>query len=159
MDVVQSNQGIESDSSAYSLVQGVISRATPARLDFLVGSSDDVDDELLDAWSSPTASLRLDMLCNEATHRKMMQALDALEKYRDGPAMRLINVLFGNVEPPVPRKAAPLHKTISADLNESQREAVAFALATDDVALIHGPPGKDGGMKGVIACGKPSALS
>ena len=29
-----------------------------------------------------------------------------------------------------------------SSLNDSQREAVAFALATRDVALIHGPPGE-----------------
>lgn len=122
--------------------QGVVCRVTLSRLDFLVGSSDDVDDDLLDAWSSPTASLRLDMLANEATHRKMMEALTRLERYRDGPALRLINLLFGNTSPSPPRQAAVLQSTISTDLNESQREAVAFGLETDDVALIHGPPGE-----------------
>ena len=69
----------------------------------------------------------------------------------------MINVLFGS-EPPsavgVAAGTAPLQKgsplatakaaaaaAAAVALNNSQREAVAFALATRDVALIHGPPG------------------
>lgn len=139
----------------------MVSRVTPTRLDFLVGSSDDVDDELLDSWSSPAASLRLDMLCNEATHRKMMDALQALERYTDGPALRLVNLLFHNIEPSLPRQPAALVKMLSSDLNESQRDAVAFALATDDVALIHGPPGASRALNraGVFLRPPPPAMT
>lgn len=77
--------------------------------------------------------------------------LDALEKYPGGgPAERLINVLFG-VEPPSTEKPSTGVLAVGfgvggvpsavSRLNDSQRDAVEFALATRDVALIHGPPG------------------
>lgn len=80
------------------------------------------------------------------------QGLDALEKYPGGgPAERVIDVLFGSQPPsaagtaripaiPSPGPGAPA--SVMAKLNDSQRDAVAFALATRDVALIHGPPGE-----------------
>ena len=84
------------------------------------------------------------------------QGLDALEKYPGGgPAERVVNVLFGSVPPSAvgmartvplpsvpPRVMAAAAAATAGSLNDSQREAVAFALATDDVALIHGPPGR-----------------
>ena len=83
------------------------------------------------------------------------QGLDTLEKYPSGgQAERLINVLFG-AEPPsaaAPSTAVPAvglgdgagaqaAPSAISRLNDSQRDAVKFALATRDVALIHGPPG------------------
>jgi hypothetical protein len=110
----------------------------PSRIDLIV--SGDADDDLLESWSSGQA-LRLDLLANEATHVKTMAVLDALVRYRDGPALRLVDLLFGNGDHPPPRVPVPLGSTIAGELNEPQKEAIAFALETDDVALIHGPPG------------------
>jgi hypothetical protein len=124
-------------------IQGVVSRVTPTRVE-IVASADDVDDDLIEAWGEAGGPmLRLDMLASEATHRKMMEALEALERCRDGPALRLVDLLFGRVTrpPPVLTPEARNAKAVSADLNEQQRAAVALGLATDDVALIHGPPG------------------
>lgn len=78
----------------------------------------------------------------------LCQGLDALEKYRSGgPSERVINALFGLETLSVPKSATDAipSDTLSAAmarLNDSQREAVAFALSTRDVALIHGPPGE-----------------
>lgn len=89
---------------------------------------------------------------------KNTQGLDALEKYPGGgPSERIINVLFG-LEPPFLVGSAPTVPPLQAPtaavtrLNESQREAVAFALATRDVALIHGPPGEASVMVGSGHC-------
>lgn len=77
------------------------------------------------------------------------QGLDALEKYESGrPAERLVNVLFGVEPPSAAREDAAtttrLESRYCSQLNESQRAAVAFALATRDIAVIHGPPGASG---------------
>ena len=38
-------------------------------------------------------------------------------------------------------QSAPEWTPLDASLNESQRQAVEFALSAEDVAMIHGPPG------------------
>lgn len=86
-----------------------------------------------------------------------VQVLDALERYpAGGPAERLINVLFGVERPstvaPSTRFGAGGVPSALSRLNDSQRDAVEFALATRDVALLHGPPGNTG----CIANGKQS---
>ena len=59
-----------------------------------------------------------------------------------GPAERVRAVLFGRATPhfgsvPAQRK----WKAVNRYLNTAQLEAIDFALAASDIALIHGPPG------------------
>jgi ATP-dependent RNA/DNA helicase IGHMBP2 len=66
-----------------------------------------------------------------------------MEKQRQGIAHHLLDIAFD--------KADPIPSNFSADtgpsqwfnenLDQSQREAVAFALASRDISIIHGPPG------------------
>jgi hypothetical protein len=90
-----------------------------------------------------------------------LQGLDSLAHHGGGHAVHVINVLFGQSQPSLLSLAdsAQQHDTdvstsiegaatapctlqaFNAGLNDSQRAAVAFALSTDDVALMHGPPG------------------
>ncbi|KAG0234521.1 hypothetical protein BGW41_001120 [Actinomortierella wolfii] len=56
----------------------------------------------------------------------------------------LMGVLFGQQKPTFDDKTytdVASVKFLDPTLNDSQREAVRFALAADQVALIHGPPG------------------
>lgn len=77
-----------------------------------------------------------------------------LQKQADAEHSPLVQVLFGRSSPTpassVPPPAAALGgashaqdapKWISTSLNDSQRDAVRFALAAREIALIHGPPG------------------
>jgi len=81
------------------------------------------------------------------------------------PAARIVRVLFGEEAPwqQAQQAAAPLSAEsgdgalFNASLDASQAEAVRFALSSQDVALIHGPPGtgkttaaSDGG--GAVLC-------
>lgn len=75
-------------------------------------------------------------------------ALDSLTKYRDGPSAHLIDVLFGNLSPGPPLQIRPfteegqmLCEFFNPDLDDSQRQAVKFALCQREVAIVHGPPG------------------
>ena len=90
-----------------------------------------------------------------------LQGLDSLAQHGGGHAANVINVLFGQSQPSLLSSASDSaqHETdnsisteeavaapctlqaFNAGLNDSQRAAVAFALSTDDVALMHGPPG------------------
>lgn len=57
-----------------------------------------------------------------------------------------MDVAFGRCEPAFSENAAPW-KPVNTGLDESQRAAVARALAAKEVALIHGPPGEGGQLK------------
>jgi DNA polymerase alpha-associated DNA helicase A len=78
----------------------------------------------------------------------MNQTMNKLQKFQEQEYTPFIHVLFGQASPtPLPSDlndpSHPLHKLQWNDpnLNDSQKEAIRFALASREVALIHGPPG------------------
>ncbi|KAF2028834.1 DNA-binding protein SMUBP-2 [Setomelanomma holmii] len=78
----------------------------------------------------------------------MNQTMTRLQKLDSQEYTPFMRVLFGQASPtPLPADlndpSNPVHKLEWNDptLNESQKEAIRFALASREVALIHGPPG------------------
>lgn len=78
----------------------------------------------------------------------MNQTMTRLQKFSEQEYTPFMRVLFGQASPtPLPSDlndpSNPLHKLEWNDptLNDSQKEAIRFALASREVALIHGPPG------------------
>jgi DNA polymerase alpha-associated DNA helicase A len=77
----------------------------------------------------------------------MRIAMENLEKMSDAEMSSFIHVLFGQSSPsPVPEHLSkdPDVGTIDwvdPNLNDSQKDAIRFALASREIALIHGPPG------------------
>ncbi|KAF2710030.1 DNA-binding protein SMUBP-2 [Pleomassaria siparia CBS 279.74] len=78
----------------------------------------------------------------------MCQNMTKLQKLQAQEISPFIQVLFGQASPtPLPTDindpSNPLYKLEWNDpsLNDSQKEAIKFALASREVALIHGPPG------------------
>lgn len=78
----------------------------------------------------------------------MNQTMTRLQKFEVGEYSTLTRVLFGldspttvpsNLEDPEIGCAAV--EFIDQTLNDSQKDAIRFALASREVALIHGPPG------------------
>lgn len=73
--------------------------------------------------------------------------MDKLQKMPESEYTSFMRVLFGLDSPsPVPSDLAAdpdLSKIEWMDptLNDSQKDAIRFALASREVALIHGPPG------------------
>ncbi|NXK23526.1 SMBP2 protein, partial [Arenaria interpres] len=86
------------------------------------------------------SSYRLLKLANDVTYNRLKKALTALKQYRSGPASDLIDVLFFSSAPSAFRETRPL-KLYNESLDASQREAVSFALAQRELAIVHGPPG------------------
>ncbi|XP_072015866.1 DNA-binding protein SMUBP-2-like [Amphiura filiformis] len=90
---------------------------------------------------------QLTKLANDVTYKRIKRALEELESYHAGPASHLIDVLFGDAEVSPPTITQPLDDPLAPihfyneRLDDSQKEAVQFALAQRDVAIIHGPPG------------------
>ncbi|WQF77904.1 Putative AAA+ ATPase domain, helicase SMUBP-2/Hcs1, Helicase superfamily 1/2, ATP-binding protein [Colletotrichum destructivum] len=86
-------------------------------------------------------------VADDVTYRRMSQTMERLEKMTESEYSAFMRVLFGLSSPsPVPRDLASdsdLSKIqwIDPSLNDSQKDAIRFALASREVALIHGPPG------------------
>ena len=78
----------------------------------------------------------------------MNQTMERLGKMEGREYSILIRVLFGLDSPsPLPSDLEKVEtgsgkvEFIDPTLNDSQKDAVRFALASREVALIHGPPG------------------
>ena len=95
-------------------------------------SSDDVSD----------GPLRMFKVANDVTYKRYRKAMHTLREYTNGPAERVRAVLFGRATPyfrSIPEERR--WQSTNRNLNEPQLQAIDFALAASDVALIHGPPG------------------
>jgi superfamily I DNA and/or RNA helicase len=84
-------------------------------------------------------TFRLDLAGDEIAHQREAAALAAAEGAKGDRLAALRTVLLGEA-PARFQPVAPLSPT-AADLNPSQQAAIAHALAAEDVAIIHGPPG------------------
>jgi len=79
---------------------------------------------------------------------RMKQAMERLMKLKENDYSILTRVLFGfDPATPVTNELKELGdgqedvKFHDLTLNDSQKDAVRFSLASHEVALIHGPPG------------------
>jgi hypothetical protein len=132
-------------------VEGIVTRTTDNSIEVITDEDPAVAEKVL------TSTLRMDMRASEASHKKLMQGLDALAKFREGDvASAVVGCLFGDRTPSLLQRqqrrsaaeegSSPLRghgwqRKFGLHLNESQTRAVEAALSTDDVAVIHGPPG------------------
>jgi predicted DNA helicase len=85
------------------------------------------------------SGLRVDLYVNDITYQRMKDALAQLPT-ADGPLAHLRDVCTG-ASAPAEGEPAEVDDWHNPALNASQRQAVREALGTDDVHLIHGPPG------------------
>ncbi|KAF1318880.1 DNA polymerase alpha-associated dna helicase a, partial [Globisporangium splendens] len=123
-----------SSASGAKYPTGIVARVEETALSITLSESDDVDeDELL------AKAVTIDRLVNNATFVKLSSALDRLAKFDYGAAQSVVEIVFSGKSPswnPLP-EITPFNP----GMNESQLEAIRFALASKDLALIHGPPG------------------
>lgn len=75
----------------------------------------------------------------------MNQTMEKLQKQAEAEHSTFVQVLFGKSSPsPMPANLDEELGSLewnSASLNEPQKEAIKFAMASREIALIHGPPG------------------
>lgn len=87
----------------------------------------------------------LQKLANEVTYKRMNQTMEKLAKLEDKDQTIFQRVMFGLTSPtPLPASLTDHLGAVewkTERLNESQKEAIMFALASREIALIHGPPG------------------
>lgn len=79
---------------------------------------------------------------------RMNQVMAKMQKMKEQEYSSFLRVLFGLSSPsPVPENLDdPETETtriewVDGSLNDSQKDAIRFALASREVALVHGPPG------------------
>ncbi|KAF2502212.1 DNA-binding protein SMUBP-2 [Lophium mytilinum] len=74
---------------------------------------------------------------------RMNQNMNKLLKMTSSEMTPFISTLFGHSSPtPVPSDLSTVNvEWIDPSLNDSQKDAIRFALESREVALIHGPPG------------------
>ena len=84
-------------------------------------------------------SFRLDRSSDEISRQRQRHALEQAQAANSSRLGALRDVLLG--KNPAVFQALPEIKPFDRNLNESQLEAVRFALSAVDVAIIHGPPG------------------
>lgn len=87
----------------------------------------------------------------------MNQMMERLKKMNDSEYTTLARVLFGLDSPsPISTDASKTEAEIGRieffdpTLNDSQKDAIRFALASKDIALIHGPPGVGLSLEGSL---------
>jgi DNA polymerase alpha-associated DNA helicase A len=121
-------------------VEGVVLRVRRENIEIVLDKED--------ADVPSAEKLWIVKLANDVTYKRMNQTMSRLQKFQDLQNTPFMHVLFGHASPtPLPSdlndSSHPLHKLQWNDpsLNDSQKEAIRFALDSREVALIHGPPG------------------
>ncbi len=94
------------------------------------------DERLPPSWRK--AKLRIDLYCNDTTFQRMKSAL---LKVKDGNMEFSMPILLGMKNARINVGEEEKIAYFNKKLNPSQREAVARALITEPLFLIHGPPG------------------
>ncbi len=84
-------------------------------------------------------TFRLDRSSDEISRQRQHQALERAQTASQSRIAELRDVLLGITRPVFQPLIEP--QPYNINLNESQLEAVRFALSANDVAIIHGPPG------------------
>lgn len=124
-------------------IEGVVTRIGERAVWVAAGrsGSEGNDDSDVDALTS--SRLWVVKLANDVTYKRMNWALGKLLKTSDEAFSPLQRVLLG-LSAPTPPDATQLKQDlafVNDALNQSQKEAIKFAMASPDLALIHGPPG------------------
>ncbi|XP_067849812.1 DNA-binding protein SMUBP-2 isoform X2 [Heptranchias perlo] len=117
------------------LASGIVIRITQKSITV---AFDESSDQL--GFDSDNA-YKLLKLANDVTYNRLKNALKALSRYHAGPTSNLIDVLFGTSEPSSLSQNLKSLELFNPSLDDSQKEAVHFALSQKEVAIIHGPPG------------------
>ncbi|MBE2222032.1 MAG: AAA family ATPase, partial [Anaerolineae bacterium] len=111
--------------------RGVISRLSSQSVDVAFNQSPETE----------ASTFRIDLASDEITRQRMERALTRVET-ASGRTAVLRDVLLGNQPAAFDSSHVPTHVSAHINhLNPSQQEAVRHALAAEDIAIIHGPPG------------------
>ena len=109
-----------------SAIQGVVSKRKQDSLEVAL------------PYCPDGAQFRIDLTADEVTRQRQLSAINTVLNSR-GRLGKLRDILMGLSQPTFNPQSPEVHFT--TPLNTSQQDAVNFALAANDLAIIHGPPG------------------
>ncbi|KAJ5280522.1 hypothetical protein N7478_005894 [Penicillium angulare] len=103
------------------------------------GARSKEDDEAVEElWGKKLWCIKL---ANDVTYRRMRQTMEKMGKMTESDHSHFMRVAFGHTTPLQPENETDSVEFLDPTLNDSQKDAIKFALASKDIALIHGPPG------------------
>ena len=121
------------------LYRGIVSQFNSKKI--VVVFDEEIEEETL------PKNICLVQLVNQITYDRIKNGLEKLKQMEfNEKSLNLVNVLFEVFEPTfnesIERKNYIKNLTFfNTELNESQKDAVRFALEVNEIGLIHGPPG------------------
>ena len=121
------------------LYRGIVTQFNSKKI--VVAFDEEIEEETL------PKNICLVQLVNQVTYDRIKNGLEKLKQMDfNEKSLNLINVLFEVFEPTfnesIERKNYIKNMTFfNNDLNQSQKDAVRFALEVNEIGLIHGPPG------------------
>src|SRR5687768_1017623 len=121
----------EENAAGENGCRGVVSRRDPSTIDVVLADSPEPEHD------RPT--FRLAVASDEIARQRQVSSLRRAGAAQSGRLAQLRDVLLAQ-RPHRWREQVPI-TPLDASLNASQVQAVEFALAAQDVAIIHGPPG------------------
>ncbi|KAK5095142.1 hypothetical protein LTS08_008304 [Lithohypha guttulata] len=124
-------------------IEGVVTRIGERAIWVAAGKGSDQGNDEQDVDTLTNSRLWVVKLANDVTYKRMNWALSKLLKTPQEGFTSLQRVLLGLDSPSMPDPSElTQHLAFTNDnLNESQKQAIKFALASPQIALIHGPPG------------------
>ncbi|KAI8068286.1 P-loop containing nucleoside triphosphate hydrolase protein [Gongronella butleri] len=113
---------------------GVVVRVSDTKITLALSKDEDLPAEIQERC-------QIVKLANNVTYERMIKALERLRNSVQSESISaLTRVLLGQAAPLPPAPVDDM-EWFDDTLNESQKQAVQFALGSQDIALIHGPPG------------------
>lgn len=110
---------------------GVIQYVEKKRMKIILNAKD------LPEWLE-MGQIGIDLLFDERTYLEMEKALNLVKKAKNDRLADIRDILLGAQKTSIPETS---QRVIIPRLNPSQNKAVEQALSTQDISIIHGPPG------------------
>jgi len=126
------------DREGYRPIQGLVT-AVEEDIMHIAVEIDEFPDELPD-WLD-YGSLGVEKEFNMPTYKKMRKAVKSMMKGRSKRDSKLRDVILQKNKPTFKKIEINIKELNDSDLNNSQKIAIQRVLQSQDIAIIHGPPG------------------
>ncbi|XP_028399828.1 DNA-binding protein SMUBP-2-like [Dendronephthya gigantea] len=135
------------DNNVAELSSGIVTRVSETSI--VIAFEEAFDSQAIEE----DRLMRITRLANDVTFKRMKRALETLQNTPSSYcSSHLISVLFGAMPLSEPLNLSSLQQRpddlmqkqkdfFNGNLNESQQDAVRFALSSRHVGVVHGPPG------------------
>ena len=121
----------------------LVSKGNPLKSDLTATVVEKTSRSITVAFSDPppkwvlSKGIRIDLYYNDVTFKRMEEALKVIKDSADFGWFR--EIIFKKRHPQIPKKVSL--KFFDEMLNDYQKDAVSLSIGSDEIFLIHGPPG------------------